>query len=218
MSSQSAALEANNRDPVRVLIADDHHIVRDGIRMVLSLEADIEVVGEAADGLEAVRQAAASSPDVICIDLAMPRMSGADAIGEIKKRTPDIRIVVLTAQLTRRFVSEAMAAGSHAIVAKDGSSADLTAAIRSVVAGKRFFSRQIETLVDTIDQPAAGPLTPRERQILKLVAEGATNQQIAGHLGISVRTVDKHRENLMRKLDLHSVAELTAYAVREEII
>ncbi|MDH5245632.1 MAG: response regulator transcription factor [Betaproteobacteria bacterium] len=211
----------------KVLIVEDHHLLRQGLCSMVGALPDFEVVGEAKDGKEAVRQAAALQPDVILMDLSLPRMTGIDATIQIKTRMPRIRIVALTAFKTEEYVHEALRAGVDGYVMKDTSYEELMSALRSVMAGKKFLSPDVSGhLVNTFlhrgePQRPASPwekLTARERGILKLIAEGRTNRSAAEFLNVSPKTVEKHRGNLMRKLGLGNVCELTLAALETGLI
>jgi two-component system response regulator NreC len=211
----------------RVVIAEDHTILREGLRALLSAEPDFEVVGEAEDGQEAIRMAEKSAPDLILMDLSMPRMNGLEAIREIKKRSPGTRILVLTVHKTDEYILATLQAGADGYILKDSTHAELAMAIRTVLGGKFYLSPGISEKI--IDGYLAGKkpsrsstpwetLTTRERGILKLIAEGYKNKDIADYLCISVKTVEKHRANLMQKLDLHSVSALTALAIEKGLV
>lgn len=206
----------------RIVIAEDHTILREGLRSLLSSHPDFEIVGEAEDGREAIRCVENLSPDLVLMDLSMPRMNGMGAIREIKKRFPETKILTLTVHKTEEYVLATLEAGSDGYLLKDATHEELVIAIRSVLKGKSYLSpgisdRVIEgylegqkfvgssTLLDT--------LTPREQEILQLIAEGYKNKEISEHLCISIKTVDKHRTNLMQKLDLHNASALTAFAI-----
>ena len=211
----------------RVVIAEDHTILREGLHALLSAESDFEVVGEAEDGQEAIRLVEKSTPDLILMDLSMPRMNGLEAIREIKKRSPGTKILVLTVHKTDEYIQATLQAGTDGYILKDSTHAELAMAIRTVLGGKFYLSPGISEKV--IDGYLAGKkpsrsstpwetLTTRERGILKLIAEGYKNKDIADYLCISVKTVEKHRANLMQKLDLHSVSALTALAIEKGLV
>ena len=211
----------------RIVIAEDHTILREGLRALISSQEDLEVVGEAGDGMEAVRQVEGLTPDLILMDLSMPKMNGVEAIREIRKRIPQTRILALTVHKTEEFILEVLQAGADGYIPKDASSNELMMAIRSVLMGKRYLCPSVSRVViegylESRRTPeSATPwdtLTKREREILKLIAEGHKNKEIADYLCISVKTVEKHRANLMKKLDLHSAAALTAYAMERGLV
>ena len=215
------------RDKNRIVIAEDHTILREGLRALLSSHPDLEVVGEAADGRDAVRCVEEESPDLVLLDLSMPRMGGLDAIREISKRSPETKILALTVHKAEEYVLAALQAGADGYALKDATQGELVAAIRSVLAGKRYLSPGVSEKV--IEGYLAGKkarttktpwdsITAREREVLKLIAEGHKNKEIAEILCISVKTVEKHRSNIMEKLDLHNVSDLTAYAIEKGIV
>ena len=211
----------------RIVIAEDHTILREGLRALISSQEDLEVVGEAGDGMEAVRQVEGLTPDLILMDLSMPKMNGVEAIREIRKRIPQTRILALTVHKTEEFILEVLQAGADGYIPKDASSNELMMAIRSVLMGKRYLCPSVSRVViegylESRRTPESttpwDTLTKREREILKLIAEGHKNKEIADYLCISVKTVEKHRANLMKKLDLHSAAALTAYAMERGLV
>ena len=208
---------------ITVLLADDHSIMRQGLRSLLEQEPDLEVVGEAENGHEAVRMAADLAPDVVVMDIGMPELNGIEATRKIKAQTEKVKVVVLSMHGDRRFVTGMLGAGASAYVLKSGAFEEVVAAIRAVLANQLYTSPKITNLVMedylrklTQPEPAQeSPLSPREREVLQLLAEGKSTKEIAGRLFISVNTVDTHRRRIMEKLDIHSVAELTKYALRE---
>jgi DNA-binding NarL/FixJ family response regulator len=211
----------------RILIAEDHNLLRQGLRSLVSSLPDFEVVGEGRDGKETVRQAITLTPDLILMDLSMPGMNGIEATAQIKRRMPGVKIVALTAYKTDEYVREALRAGADGYILKDASYDELVMALRSVIGGKKFLSPDVSGhLVDTYlhgerAETKAAPwdkLTARERSILKLIAEGRTNRAAAEFLNVSPKTVEKHRANLMRKLGLRNVAELTLVALESGLI
>jgi two-component system response regulator NreC len=208
----------------KIVIAEDHTILRAGLRALLSGQNGLEVIGEAGDGREAIRKVDTLQPDLLLIDLSMPKLNGIDAIREIKSQHPEIKIIVLTVHKSEEYISAALQAGANGYMLKDASQNELLLAIDYVINGKTFLSPSISDKVvdaflntDKKDKPAAN-LTAREREILKLVAEGNTNKKIAEHLCISLKTVEKHRSNLMQKLDLRNTAALTAYAIAKKMV
>jgi two-component system response regulator NreC len=214
-------------DHVRVLIADDHGIVRAGIRHLLEQQTDMEVAGEAEDGREAVRLAEQLAPDVVVMDLAMPNLNGIEATAQIVKSSPNIRVIVLSMYDHEEYLIRALAAGVKGYLLKDSAQLDLVRAIRAVVTGGSFFSPTIaQKLVDEYSRQLQSKgladyydlLTEREREILQLLAEGKSNREAAAVLNVSPYTVETHRTHLMRKLNLHNTAELVLYAVRKKII
>jgi len=209
------------------VIAEDHTILREGLKSLLSSQPDLKIVGEAGDGLDAIRCVQNHSPDMILLDLSMPKMTGLDAIKEIKRVNAATKIIVLTVHSTEEYILATLRAGADGYVLKEAHSAELLTAIRHVLDGRRYLSPSISgTIIDGLLQgkKASGirstweTLTQREREILKLIAEGHKNKEIADLLCISVKTVEKHRANLMDKLDLHNVASLTALAAEKGLI
>jgi DNA-binding NarL/FixJ family response regulator len=211
----------------RLVIAEDHAILRDGLRSLLESRPDCEIVGEATDGREAVRCIAEFEPDLILLDLSMPRANGLEAIAEIKRIRAQTRILVLTAHKSEEYVFAALKAGADGYVLKDAGSAELMAAVKSILAGERFLSPAVATTVVAGylgSNPGAAPRSPfedlsvREREVLKLVAEGYRTRDIAEYLCISPKTVEKHRANLMERLSLRTVSALTAYAIEKGLV
>ena len=211
----------------RVVIAEDHTILREGLRALLSAESDLEVVGEAEDGRQAIRRVEELGPDLILTDLSMPKMNGVEAIREIKKRASETKVLALTVHKAEEFILEVLQAGADGYILKDASSEELIMAIKSILGGKRYLSPSVSQMViegylegrkSIASSSPWDTLTKREREILKLIAEGHKNKEIADYLYISVKTVEKHRANLMKKLDLHSAAALTAYAMERGLV
>ena len=211
----------------RIVIAEDHTILREGLRSLLSASPDFEIVGEADDGREAIRCVEKLKPDLILTDLSMPRMNGMDAIREIKRRSPETKILVLTVHKTEEYILATLQAGADGYLLKDSTHAELLAAVRHVLSGKHYISPGISDKVlegylegrKTLKTKTAWEtLTQREREILKLIAEGYKNKEIADDLCISVKTVEKHRANLMEKLNLHNVQALTTYAIEKGLV
>ncbi len=208
---------------IRVLLADDHEIMLNGLRSLLEQEADMVVVGEAKDGREAVAAAREKAPQVVVMDLSMPGMNGIEATRRIAAEQPAVKVLCFSMHGDQGFVGAALEAGAAGYLLKDYAVDDLVQAIRAVAAGETYLCPQIAGTVVEAYRAArgnAGPsayslLTAREREVLQLIAEGHTNGRIAERLGLSVKTVGTHRERLMAKLDIHTVAELTKYAVRE---
>ena len=211
--------------PIRVIIAEDHTILREGLKALLS--GEVEVIGEALDGLEAIRLADQLKPDLVLLDLSMPRTNGLEALKEIKRSNPGIRVLILTVQKAEDYVRAALEAGADGYVVKESTSSELFLAIRSVANGERFLSPAIATTVvglylgsretPNIRSPF-DMLSAREREVLKLIAEGYRTRDIAEYLCISPKTVEKHRSNLMEKLDLHNIPGLTAYAIEKGMV
>jgi two-component system, NarL family, response regulator NreC len=212
---------------VRILLADDHAIMRAGLRALLERQPNLEVVGEAADGREAVELAASLTPDVVVVDIAMPVLNGTEAIRQILDKESAVAVVVLSMYGEGNFVMRALKAGAHAYLLKDSAVSDLVQAIEAVTQGKSFFSTRIsrilaENYVRALEQNDSEDtyelLTSREREILQLVAEGRSNKEVAATLNISVCTAETHRSRILQKLNLHSSADLALYAVRKGII
>jgi DNA-binding NarL/FixJ family response regulator len=213
---------------IRVLLAEDHAIVRQGLRTLLEIEADFSVVGQAQTGREAVVLAATLRPDVILMDIAMPVLNGLEATRQILAVRPAARIIILSAHSDDSYVERAIAGGVAGFLEKQTSAEILTQAIREVAQGKSFFSpaiakRQADAEKrslsrDGLRRAQAARLTSRETEVLQLVAEGFANKQIAAELGISVKTVEKHRQQVMDKLNLHETASLTRYAIAQGIV
>jgi len=207
---------------IRVLLADDHKVVVDGLRALLEKEADIEVVGVARNGAEAVDLAAELAPEVVVMDHSMPGLNGADATRRIRAHDPGVAVICLSMHAERRFVSRAVASGAAGYVLKDRASEDIIRGIREVARGRTYLCPDASSIAladyrSRISEEVspADLLTDREREILQLIAEGAPTKRIAQQLHVSVKTVGTHRETIMRKLDIHSVAGLTKYAIRE---
>ncbi len=212
---------------MRVLLADDHAIVRRGMRALLETESSIEVVAEASDGLEALRLCEEHHPDVLILDIAMPKLSGIEVAARTQKMQPAPRLIMLSMHADEAYVIESLHAGARAYLLKDATDEDLLPAIRAVASGKSFFSpaitallaaeyvRQLQErgLTDSYDL-----LTDREKEVLQLLAEGRANKEVASLLDIGVSTVETHRANLMQKLNLHSTAEIVLYAVRKRLV
>lgn len=211
----------------RIVIAEDHTILREGLKALLVSDSKFKVVGEAEDGRDAIRLAEKLAPDLILMDLSMPRMNGMDAIAEIKKRLSDIKIVVLTVHKTEEYILAALQAGADGYLLKDDTHAELMMAVKSVFSGKTYLSPAISEKViegyiegrKTLKTSTSwDSLSRREREVLKLIAEGNKNKEIAEYLYLSLKTVEKHRSNLMKKLDLHNAAALTAFAIEKGLV
>lgn len=211
----------------RIVIAEDHTILREGLRALLSTDSQFEVVGEAGDGREAIRVAARLAPDLLLMDLSMPRMDGIAAIKAVKKQQPEVKIVALTVHKTEEYIWAALEAGADGYVLKDATHNELVLALRSVLAGKPYLSPGVSQNVITgylqgkQGEPTPTPwdsLSQREREVLKLIAEGNKNREIADFLCVSIKTVEKHRSNVMKKLDLHNAAGLTAFAMQKGLV
>ena len=211
---------------LRILIADDHEVARKGIRSLLETHAGWEVCSEAKDGREAVACADKFKPDVLLLDIGMPNLNGLDAARQILAMTPGARILILTIHDTEQAVREVLAAGARGFLLKFDSGRDLVAAVEALQYGRTFFTSKVaQMMLDGYLRPHCESetsshrvLTPREREVIQLVAEGRTTKEVATALSFSVKTAETHRTNLMRKLDLHSTADLTLYAVRNGIV
>jgi DNA-binding NarL/FixJ family response regulator len=212
---------------LKIVLAEDHTILREGLRALLSADPNFKIIGEARDGREAVHCVEKLAPDLLLMDLSMPRMSGMDAIREIKKRFPEIKIIALTVHKTEEYLLTTLQAGADGYVLKDATHEELVMAIKSVMGGKCYLSPGVSEKV--IEGYLVGKesnrslstwetLSQREREVLKLIAEGYKNKEIAEDLCISLKTVEKHRANLMKKLDLHNAAALTVYAVQKGLV
>ncbi|HJR17879.1 MAG TPA: response regulator transcription factor [Gemmatimonadales bacterium] len=210
--------------PIRVLVADDHTIVRTGIRHVLESEPGFEVVGEAATGSEALSLSESLHPDVIVLDISMPGESGLQVAARLRDRSPEPRILILSMHDNPEYVMESVRAGAHGYLLKDTAATELRGAISTLCRGEAYFSPPIASRLrealrgEHANQAALAQLTGREREVLSGVAQGRTNKEIAAELGISHRTVETHRESLMRKLQIRTVAELTRFALGAGII
>jgi len=215
-------------DKIRVLLADDHTLIRSGIATLLQTNKDFLVVGEAEDGEEAVRKTGELKPTVVVLDLSMPKLSGIEASKQIKKKYPEVNVLVLTMHENEEYVYQILKSGAAGYVLKSAGKDELIAAIRAAAKGEKFFSPRISQLmaegyvrrveqVATEIEPGDVPLTRREREVLTLVVDGMTNQQIADQLFISPRTVDTHRTNIMQKLNIHDLANLVRYAIEHGI-
>lgn len=211
----------------RILIVEDHTLLRAGLSALLARDADIEVVGEADNGRDAVRSVPVVAPDLVLMDLSMPASNGIEAIHEIKKRYPSVRVLVLTLHKSDEYIQESLRAGADGYILKDASNDELRVAVRSVLNGKTYLSPDISSKVVNgylgLGEGSGvtsiwSTVTHRERQVLKLVAEGRSNRVIAEYLCLSVKTVEKHRSNLMRKLDLHNASALTAFAIEKGLV
>jgi len=212
---------------VRIVIAEDHTILREGLRSLLSSDPNLEVVGEAEDGREAIQCVEKFKPNLILTDLSMPRMNGMEAIKEIKRQSPETKILVLTVHKAEEYILSTFQAGADGYLLKDSTHAELVMAVKKVLSGKHYISPEISEKViegylegkKTLKSRTSWEtLTQREREILKLIAEGYKNKEIANYLCISTKTVEKHRANLMEKLDLHNAQALTAFAIEKELV
>jgi DNA-binding NarL/FixJ family response regulator len=207
---------------IRVLIADDHGIVRSGLRMLIDRQSDMEVVAEADDGVDALERAQAERPDVAVLDVSMPRMTGLQAAREIRSHTPDTRVLLLSMHDDERYFFEGLEAGAAGYVLKRAADTDLIDALRTVAAGRTFLSDEAqESLMREWQEGRSepdSPLTPRELEVVKLIAEAFTNKQIAETLRLSEKTVESHRANVLTKLGMRDRVELVRYAIRRGLV
>ena len=213
--------------PIRILLADDHNVMRRGLRLLLESQPEFSIVAEASDGRQAVEQAQATTPDVVVLDIAMPNLSGIEAAHRIVSLLPNTAIVILSMHSDEGYVLRALKAGAKGYLLKDSVEGDLIEAIKAVRGGKTFFSPEISKMLveDYVreirsrgSEDSYELLTPREREILQLLAEGKSNKEIAASLNLSLYTVETHRRNVQDKLNLHSFPELVLYAVRKRVI
>ncbi|MCB0154232.1 MAG: response regulator transcription factor [Anaerolineae bacterium] len=211
---------------IKVLLAEDHTIVRKGITSLLAAEADIEVVGEAEDGQEAVEKVEQLSPDVVLMDNTMPVLNGLEATRQIKKRFPEVKVLVLTMHTTEEYIQQFLQAGASGYLIKKTAPKELVTAIHAVYDGDSYLSPSISTMIiegylhqaTTTSEDSYEKLTDRERQVLQMITEGASNREIAERLHLSIKTVNNHRMNLMDKLNIHNTAKLVKYAIRKGMI
>ncbi len=206
----------------RILLADDHAVVRHGFRRILDAQEDMEVVGEVSNGREAVEQCAATQPDVVIMDVTMPELNGIEATRRIADQVPRTRILALSMHRDSVYVREILRAGARGYLLKDSSEADLVSAVRAVAQGEGYLSPAVsEAVLSDYRKHVTNPvdlLTSREREVLQLVAEGKTNKEIANSLNLSVYTVEAHRGKIMEKLNLHSASEMVRFAIRNGLI
>ncbi len=214
-------------ETIRVVLADDHLIVRQGLRALLEASGGFEVVAEASEGAEAVEAVERERPEVVVLDLSMAGLNGLEALRRIKASVPKTRVLILSMHATNEYVRAALRSGADGYIVKGSGISDLSDALRSVVAGRRFLSPQVEraALLDLLDGPSdrkdqdpLSQLTPREREVLQLIAEGHSNKSIAHKLNLSIKTVDGHRTRVMSKLDLHEATALTRFAIRHGLV
>ena len=212
---------------LRILLADDHGVVRKGLRFLLETEPDLEVIGEAADGRQAVDMTGELHPDVVVMDIAMPRLNGIDATGQIVRQHPEVGVIMLSMYSDEEYLVRTLTAGAKGYLLKDSAETDLVRAVHSVSDGKPFFSPAIaktllEDYVRRLQQRGLADsydlLSDREKEVLQLLAEGKTNKEVATVLNLSTHTVETHRTHIMQKLSLHNTAEIVLYAVRKKII
>ena len=226
-SAQSDGAQRSTTSKIRVLLADDHTILRAGLRMMIDAQPDIEVVGEASDGRQALNEAQRLQPDIVLMDITMPEMNGIEATRQIKRAMDSTRVLILTMHENEEYLFQVLRAGASGYILKEAAGAELISAIRIVCSGRFYMSPSAQSMMvgDYLQRVRSGEerdsysaLTEREREILKLVAEGHTNNQIAERLFISPKTVDTHRTHIMDKLNLHSRAELVKYAMRRGLL
>jgi two-component system nitrate/nitrite response regulator NarL len=209
---------------IKLLVADDHPVVRKGLQSCLSRQGRLKIVGEAADGEEALRQTRELSPDVVLMDISMPGMNGLAVTEVLRKEAPRIKVLVLSVHSNKDYIFRVIQAGAHGYVSKEAPPEELLRAIETVHAGEPFFSEEIARAALSEFVNSGGKkepfsqLTSREREVLVLIAEGKSNKEIADKLGIGVRTIETHRERIMRRLDIHSVAGLTKYAIANGLV
>jgi DNA-binding NarL/FixJ family response regulator len=212
---------------IRVLLADDHSVVRQGLRVWLERSGSVQVVGEAADGREAVAMADQLSPDVVIMDIAMPLLNGIDATAQITRRNTAINVIILSMHADESYILRALGAGAKGYLLKESTETDILPAVRSVQEGKPYFTPSIARVLledymrmmkQNNVQDSYDLLTEREKEVLQLLAQGKSNKEVAQVLTLSPHTIDSHRTNLMQKLDLHNTAEIVLYAVRKGII
>lgn len=210
-----------------ILLVDDHSILRAGLRSILNTKSDLQVVAEADNGLDAIKAALSLKPDLLLTDLSMPKKNGTEAISEIKKRLPETRCLVLTMHTSEEHIRMALNAGADGYILKDDSHDELLTAIKTVLSGKTYLSPSIcgNIVSGYLNSSGSGKpltsldaLTRREKEVIKLIAEGSRNKDIAEDLSISIKTVEKHRSNLMKKLNLHSISNLTNYAIKNGLV
>jgi two-component system, NarL family, response regulator NreC len=212
---------------LRILLADDQGVVRRGLRALLETEPGVEIVAEASDGHEALRLCDTTAPDIVILDVAMPRLNGIDVAAQARKRRPDLRVILLSMHSDESYIVRALSAGARAYLLKEATDDDLVPAVRAVVAGKTFFSPAVSAMLleDHMRhlqqrglEDSYHLLTDREREVLQLLAEGRSNKEVAADLDVGLSTVETHRANLMQKLNLHNTAEIVLYAVRKRVV
>jgi DNA-binding NarL/FixJ family response regulator len=209
----------------RILVADDHEVVRKGLIAILNEKPGWQVCGEACNGREAVEQAKQLMPDVIVMDISMPGLNGLEATGQIMKANPATKVLVLTLHDSDDLIRNVLNAGARGFLLKSDSGCELVAAVEALLGNKTYFTSKVAALVlegylrgAMPFAPCRNPLTPREREVVQLLAEGSSTKEVAVTLGLAVKTAETHRSNIMRKLDLHSVSDLVLYAVRNNIV
>jgi len=211
---------------IRILLADDHRLFRFGLKQLLDQRSSLTIVGEAGDGFTAVEMAASLKPDIIFMDISMPHLNGLEALRRILEQNPTARIVILSMHSDHRYVAEALKSGARGYLLKDAAPDELLKSITRIMAGQYFLSSGVnqQVIADFINRSSGEPETPfnhlssREREVLQLLAEGFTTKQIANRLNLSAKTIESHRLHIMDKLELHSIADLTKYAIREGLV
>ena len=212
------------RKKIKILIADDHPVVRKGLWSCLSAKTNLKVIGEACDGADAIQKVKELAPDVVLMDIDMPKKNGLEVTDLLRKDAPNVKVLILSMQSNRDTVLRIIKAGARGYVLKDAPTEELARAIESVNAGEAFFSPPVaqialnQYVTDADDTKPLAKLSERESEVVALIAEGKSNKEIASHLGIGVRTIETHRERVMRKLDIHSVAGLTKFAIANGMI
>ncbi len=214
------------KKPYRIMIVEDHTLLREGLSTMIASDPQIEVVGGADNGLDAVRQAVALKPDLILMDINMPVMNGTEALIDIKKRDPSIKVMMLTAHKAEEYIRDCLQSGADGYVLKHSTRDELMSAIHIVLNGRTYLSQEVSEQIVSGYKGTANPhaqstwqsLSTREREVLKLVAEGNTNKVISSLICVSIKTVEKHRSNLMKKLNLHNSAALTAFAIEKGLL
>ncbi|HWW00163.1 MAG TPA: response regulator transcription factor [Candidatus Acidoferrum sp.] len=212
------------KQKIKVLVADDHPVVRRGLQSLLAKQERLTIVGEAADGEEALQKALALSPDVVLLDISMPRRDGLEVTAVLRKDAPRIKVLILSVHSNKEYIFRIIQAGAHGYVSKEAAPEELLRAIEAVYSGETFFSPEIAraALNQLVNHGGKkepfGQLTGREREVLVLIAQGQSNKEIASQLGIGVRTIETHRERIMRRLDIHSVAGLTKFAIANGMV
>jgi DNA-binding NarL/FixJ family response regulator len=212
---------------LRIMVADDHEVVRRGLRSLLEGQPGWQVCGEATDGRDVLKKAAELKPDIVVIDIAMPNLNGLEATRQLLKANPNTRVLVLTLHDSDQLIREVLTAGASGFLLKTDAARDLVSAVDALRQNKTYFTSRVASMVlngflkggpGAIVSDSISPLTPREREIVQLLAEGKSTKEVASVLGLSVKTAETHRSNIMRKLELHSVSELVLYAVRNNIV
>ena len=215
---------SNTKKKIKILVADDHPVVRKGLQMCLAKQERLKILGEAVDGEEAVQKTKELKPDVLLLDISMPKMNGLDVTAMLRKEVPDTRILILSVHSNKEYVFRVIQAGAHGYVSKEASPEELFQAIEAVYAGETYFSAEIAQVALNQLVTSGGKkepfsqLTAREREVLVLIAEGKSNKEIASALNVGVRTIETHRERIMRRLNIHSVAGLTKFAIANGMV